>query len=197
MGSGSEIWHNLVSMGEPYPEKIIRSIAVYLFLLVALRLAGKRELGSASTADLIVILLISNTVQNAIIGNETSLIGGLFGAAILLAMNWAIARIEYHHSGFKRLVEGTPCVLIRDGAVDMEALHSQEMTREELLAACRSQNVADFTRIKVATLETNGMITIVPFDPPDVVTERLGRIEDSLRELLKRTGSAPDVEMAR
>ena len=163
---------------------------------IALRFFGKRELGNASTADLIVLLLISNTVQNAIIGDDLTLVGGIVGALVLLVLNWSIAKFEYRSHRFMRLVEGTPCVLIRDGNLDMDALHSQKITRDELMAACRNQNVADFSRIKLATLETNGMITVVPDNPPDVVTERLSQIEESLKELLRRSSPASDVGMA-
>jgi uncharacterized membrane protein YcaP (DUF421 family) len=192
----NEIWTNLSAMSEPWPEKVIRTVAVYLFLLALLRLAGKRELGNASTADLIVILLISNTVQNAIIGDETSLIGGIAGALILVLLNHGFAKYEYVNHRFMHLVEGEPAELIRDGKVVRETQDREKITDDELIAACRTQNVDGIARVKLATLETNGMITIVPEDPPDVVTERLNRIEEALGELLSRTEPGSGARLA-
>ena len=159
-------------------------------------MAGKRELGNASTADLIVLLLISNTVQNAIIGDDLTLLGGILGAAILLGLNWGISKYEYRNHWFMHKVEGTPSQLIVAGTPIEKTLRKEKITHDELMAACRNQNVADFSRVKVATLETNGMITVVPDNPPDVVTERLSRIEEALKELLRRSGSTSDAGTA-
>jgi uncharacterized membrane protein YcaP (DUF421 family) len=179
-------------MTEPYPEKIIRSIAVYVFVYIALRVAGKRELGHASTADLIVLLLISNTVQNAIIGDDTTLIGGLIGATILLALNKGIVQWGYHSHRFTRLVEGVPCDLIRDGEILTHMLLREKVTIQELAAACREQGVADFADVQRAVLETNGTISVIPKEPVDAVTEQLNQMEATLRELLRRS----DTELA-
>ena len=189
----NEILTNLFHMSEPWPEKIIRSMAVYLFVFIALRLAGKRELGHASTADLIVVLLISNTVQNAIIGDETSLIGGLVGAAILLTLNKGIVHWGYHSHRFTTLVEGIPCELIRDGEVLEPMLSREKVTIQELAAACREQGVADFSDVRRAVLETNGTISVVPRSPSEAMTDQLNQIEATLRELLRRS----DTELSR
>ena len=189
----NEILTNLFHMTEPYPEKIIRSIAVYLFVFIALRVAGKRELGHASTADLIVLLLISNTVQNAIIGDDTTLIGGLIGATVLLVLNKGIVQWGYHSHRFTRLVEGLPCDLIRDGEVLEHMLTREKVTVQELAAACREQGVADFAHVRRAVLETNGTISVIPTEAMDALTEQLNQIETTLRELLRRS----DTELAR
>jgi uncharacterized membrane protein YcaP (DUF421 family) len=189
----NEILTNLFHMTEPYPEKIIRSIAVYVFVYIALRVAGKRELGHASTADLIILLLISNTVQNAIIGDDTTLIGGLIGATVLFLLNKGIVQWGYHSHRFTRLVEGIPSDLIRDGEVLMHMLSREKLTIQELAAACREQGVADFADVRRAVLETNGTISVIPKVPSDEVTLQLNEMEATLRELLRRS----DTELAR
>src|SRR5260370_6178180 len=98
-------------------EKVIRPMVVYLFLLIAFRVAGKRELGQMTPFDLIVLLTISNVVQNAMIGADNSLGGGLIGAATLLIMNWVLARLSYYFPRFERLVEGQPTVLVENGKI--------------------------------------------------------------------------------
>src|SRR5437870_2428307 len=107
------LWSDLLVPGVPLAEKLIRTILVYVFLLVGLRLAGKREMSQLNSFDLVVLLLLSNTVQNAIIGNDNSVLGGLFGAAVLLLFNAALVRILYHYGKLDRL-EGTPETLMRN-----------------------------------------------------------------------------------
>jgi uncharacterized membrane protein YcaP (DUF421 family) len=187
-----QILSNLFDMGEPWPEKVIRSVAVYLFLFIALRLAGKRELGNVSTGDLIVVLLLANTVQNAIIGDETSLVGGLAGAVILIALNKAIVAASYHNRRFRRMVDGIPVELVVDGEVDEAALSREKVTLDELAMAVREQSVAGFENVKRAVLETNGMISVIPAsnDQSETIAERLDRIEAILSQLMQR--SDPD-----
>jgi len=184
-----QILNNLFDMSEPWPEKVIRSMAVYLFLFIALRLAGKRELGNVSTGDLIVVLLLANTVQNAIIGDETSLIGGLVGAVILIALNKAIVAAAYHNRRFRRLVDGIPVELVVDGEVDEAALSREKVTLDELAMAVREQNVAGLEDVKRAVLETNGIISVIPAsdDQVESISDRLARMEASLNELIRRT----------
>src|SRR5579871_2856364 len=107
------MWHFDIA----WQEKVIRTLVVYGFLLIGLRLAGKRELGQLNPFDLVVLLVLSNTVQNAIIGNDNSLIGGLVGAAFLLTLNYAVVRFLYRHPALDRLIEGDPDVLVRDGKI--------------------------------------------------------------------------------
>ena len=187
-----QILTNLFEMSEPWPEKVIRSVAVYLFLFIALRLAGKRELGNVSTGDLIVVLLLSNTVQNAIIGDETSLIGGLAGAAILIVLNKAIVFASYHNHRFRRMVDGEPVALIIDGKVDEAALTREKVTQDELAMAVREQNVAGFESVKRAVLETNGIISVIPSSDgeSETIVDRLSRIEAALNQLIQ--GSNPE-----
>jgi uncharacterized membrane protein YcaP (DUF421 family) len=184
-------YHNLFSMGEPWSEKIFRSVAVYLFLLIIIRLAGKREVGQVSTADLIVVLLLSNTVQNAIIGNETSLVGGLVGATVLILLNKIVVRAGYRFRGFGRLIDGEPLPLITDGTIQQDVLRMQQISLDELRAAVRDEGVGSLEDVDRATLETNGMISIIPrvTGSDAAIEERLERIETLINQLSERMQS--------
>ena len=184
-----QILNNLFDMSEPWPEKVIRSVVVYLLLFFALRLAGKRELGSVSTADLIVVLLLSNTVQNAIIGDDTSMIGGLAGAAILLLINRGLVLASYHSRAFRRMMDGLPVDLVVDGEVNEHALSREQVTLDELAMAVREQGVAEFEDVRRAVLETNGLISVIPEsdDSSKELANRLDRIETALNELVRRS----------
>src|SRR5262247_875762 len=111
----------------PLLEKLLRTVAVYFFLLIGLRVAGKRELSQLNSFDLVVLLLLSNTVQNAIIGNDNSLSGGLFGATILLVLNWTLVRTLYHY-GKLDAIEGAPDVLIQNGRLIHHHLERELIT---------------------------------------------------------------------
>src|ERR1700745_1917707 len=109
-----EIWKDMFVLGIPLLEKILRPIVIYAFVVVSLRLAGKRELAQLNPFDLVVLLTLSNTVQNAIIGNDNSVLGGIIGATTLLAMNYFVVRFLYSHETLDRLIEGDACVLIEN-----------------------------------------------------------------------------------
>ncbi|HRA49091.1 MAG TPA: DUF421 domain-containing protein, partial [Thermomicrobiales bacterium] len=158
-----------------------------------LRVAGKREIGQLSTSDLIVILLISNTVQNAIIGNETSLIGGLGGATILILLNKGLALVSYRSKSIERLIDGEPVVLVENGVLLRRMLDRERISPEELRAAARVQNVAAIEDIRMAVLETTGSISIIPrVTGSDVTIEhRLERIESLLNQMLEKQGLQP------
>src|SRR5512137_2640454 len=137
----ASFWSDMMLPGVSIAEKVLRPILVYLFLIVGFRLAGKRELAQLNPFDLVVLLTISNTVQNAIIGDDNSLLGGLLGAATLLVVNWFVVRWTFHHPRIERLVEGTPTVLVDHGVVNRDALAKELITVEELAAAGRRQGV--------------------------------------------------------
>src|SRR2546421_5503319 len=121
----AKIWTDILQPGIPIIEKIVRPILVYLFLIIGLRLAGKRELAQLNPFDLVVLLTLSNTVQNAIIGNDNSITGGVIGAVSLLVVNYAVVRFLYRHERIDRFVEGDPVVLIKDGRLLDEACVSE------------------------------------------------------------------------
>src|ERR687888_1840456 len=110
-------FHDMFVLGVPVAEKILRPVLVYAFLIVGLRLAGKRELAQLNPFDLVVLLTLSNTVQNAIIGNDNSVTGGLIGATTLLAVNYIVVRFLFKHEKLERLVEGDSDVLIENGKI--------------------------------------------------------------------------------
>src|ERR1700730_15616815 len=133
------MWSHMFALSLPVLEKILRPLIVYVFLIVGLRLAGKRELAQLNPFDLVVLLTLSNTVQNAIIGEDNSVTGGLIGAATLLAVNYLVVRFLYDHEGLDRIVEGRATMLIDKGAVIEANLHSELITHAELLAAAHKQ----------------------------------------------------------
>jgi uncharacterized membrane protein YcaP (DUF421 family) len=173
----------------PLLEKVLRSIAVYLFLVLALRLAGKRELAQLNSLDLVVLLLLSNTVQNAIIGPDNSLVGGLLGATVLLAANYLIVRLGFGHPALARALGGTPTTLVRKGHTLDGNLRRYLITREELMSAVRRQGAHHLKDLDVVVLEANGALTVEQRDRGEQVLERLDRIEAALA---RGQGQGPD-----
>jgi uncharacterized membrane protein YcaP (DUF421 family) len=167
-------------------EKVLRPIAVYVFLVIALRAAGKRELAQTNPLDLVVLLTLANTVQNAIIGEDNSVLGGFIGAATLLAVNYAVVRFAYQHRRFDEIVNGDQMPLVENGDLQRGNLKRLLLTEKELLAVCRHQGVRRLEDVDVATLETSGTISIFPRHPtPEEarfarLEERLARIEELL-----------------
>ena len=149
-------------------EKVFRSVVVYLFLLVAFRLTGKRQVGQLTPFDLVLLLLISNVVQNAVIGNDNSLGGGLLGAATILLLNLLVVEITYRSKRLRRLLEATPTILVHNGKILHQNLARERVTMEDLLAALRRNGVADIAHVRIAMLEENGGISVIPHtgEPP-------------------------------
>ena len=147
-----------------FGEKLVRTVFVYAFLLLGLRLAGKRELSQLNPFDLVVLLLLSNTVQNAINGNDNSLIGGLFGAAVLLALNGIVVRTLYHY-GKLDAVEGRPDTLVRNGRILRHRLERELITVSELEAAARRQGIESLAHVHECRLETGGALTFTERTP--------------------------------
>src|SRR5579871_6033880 len=127
-----KMWHEIFALGVPVAEKILRPVLVYVFLVVVLRVFGKRELAQLNPFDLVVLLSLSNTVQNAIIGDDNSLSGGLIGAFTLMGVNYLVVRFLFRHRRLDQILEGKPSVLIEDGQVRKEALAKELLTRSEL-----------------------------------------------------------------
>jgi uncharacterized membrane protein YcaP (DUF421 family) len=152
--------HALTHLDISWLEKTIRTVAVYAALAVLLRLAGKRDLAQLNTFDLVVILLLSNVVQNAIIGNDTSLVGGLFGAALLVATNAVVVRASAANARVAKVFEGRPTVLVEDGQFDDGALHREGLRRADVEAAIRRQGAHDETTVERATLEVGGTVVV-------------------------------------
>ena len=156
------MWHHMWHLDVSWQEKVLRAIFVYAFLLVALRLFGRRELSQLTAFDLIVLLTLSNILQNAMIGNDNSVAGGLIGAGVLLSVNAAIAYLAFRSRGFERLVEGAPQLLIHDGKVNRKAMRSTLITEQDLYAAIHDQGLERFDDVRLAIAEPNGNISVIP-----------------------------------
>ncbi len=143
-------------------EKILRSVVIYLFLLLAFRFTGKRQVGQLTPFDLVVLLVISNVVQNAVIGPDNSLGGGVLGAVVILALNWVVVELTYRSKRLRRVLEATPTLLIHNGRVLHDNLGRERLTLDDLHAALRRAGVADFEHVRVAVLEENGGISVIP-----------------------------------
>src|SRR6476661_2749487 len=165
----SKALHDMFFLGLPIAEKILRPIVVYVALILGLRLAGKRELAQLNPFDLIVLLTLSNTVQNAIIGNDNSFVGGVIGATTLLAVNYFVVRFLYSHEKLDHLIEGNCDELITDGKIRHDRLKKELMTEAALETAAHRQGFASLKDIDRAILEVGGSISFFPKDPtPEV-----------------------------
>jgi uncharacterized membrane protein YcaP (DUF421 family) len=145
----------------PYLDIVIRSAAVYLFMVIALRIFGKKELSQLNTADVILILLISNSVQNAMVGNNTTLWGGLAAATILFAINFILKKLIYRYKKFSDFMLEKPEILIHNGTLDFKNLSKLDITSDELKEAMREHGIEYFRDVKLAMLEIDGNISII------------------------------------
>jgi len=140
----------------------LRTAAIYLVAPIGLRLAGKREIGQMTVFDLVVLLLIANAVQNATVGPDTSLIGGVLAAVVLLVLNTVLARLRLRWPRLRRLVEGSPTLLVLCGEVLANHLRREGLDQDTLEAALREHGVANVTDVEMAVLEIDGSISVVP-----------------------------------
>ena len=144
-------------------EIVGRTLAVYAAVLAGLRLGGRREVGQLTPFDLVVVLLVANAVQNAMVGNDTSLLGGLVSAASLLVVNAVVARVRLRSPRLRELVEGVPVVLVQHGEWVQQNLRREQLTEDEVLAALREHGeVAGVSHVELAVLETDGSVSVVP-----------------------------------
>lgn len=174
----SPILDHMFHLPLPILEKLLRPVIVYLVLVLLLRLFGKRELAQLNPFDLVVLLSLSNTVQNAIIGDDNSVSGGVIGAIGLLGINWIVVRILFRSPRLTRMLEGRAAVLVRDGQVDRKALERESLTHTELIEVIHRQGFEHLHDVKRCELEPNGTFYVEPFDPS---------IEDKRhKELLER-----------
>ncbi len=147
-------------------EKILRSVVIYLFMLLAFRFTGKRQVGQLTPFDLVVLLIISNVVQNAVIGNDNSLTGGIIGAVTILALNYFVVEITFRSKRARRMLEATPTLLIHNGKVLEQNLARERITRDDLFAALRRNGLVAPDEVRFAVLEENGGISVVPHATP-------------------------------
>ena len=189
-------WASLVHPGIPILEKIVRTLAVYVFLFMGLRFAGKRELGQLNAFDLVMLLLLTSALQNAIIGDDTSLVGGLVGGLTLLVFNYLVVRFLYRHEKLDRLLEGDSDTLVQGGKLIEENLARELITRDELEAAARRQGIASLAEVETARLEVGGALTFVERTPSED-ERRHQELLDKLAELEKKLAAVVDGESAR
>ena len=188
----AKLWSDMFHLGIPVVEKMLRAVIVYFALVALVRIAGKRELAQLNPFDLVVLLTLSNTVQNAIIGDDNSVSGGIIGATTLILVNYLVVRFLYGHERLERLVEGDPDVLIEDGKVLHENLRRELITLPELETVAHKQGFASLADVDRAVLEPGGTISFFARKPePDVVryqelSARLDAILDELRGLRAR-----------
>jgi len=188
----SKILHDMFALSLPLAEKIARPMVVYLFLVIGLRLAGKRELAQLNPLDLVVLLTLSNAVQNAIIGEDNSVTGGVIGASTLLAINHWVVRYLYGHERVDRLVQGDPDVLIENGVINAERLKKELITMAEFQSAAHRQGFGSLDDIERAILEPGGTICFIGKKPTpelerhDQLVARLDEIAARLRALEAR-----------
>lgn len=148
----------------PTSEKILRSVIVYLFLLVMFRLLGKREVAQMTVFDLIVLLILSNVLQNAMIGPDNSVTGGLIGATAILVVNWVVGRLAFTSRWFERTIEGVPMLLAHRGKFVEQNLRRANISKEELLSNLRAQGVFHLDEVRAAVLEPSGRLSVLKED---------------------------------
>jgi uncharacterized membrane protein YcaP (DUF421 family) len=149
----------------PVLEKLLRPVIVYLFLIFFLRLFGKRELAQLNPFDLVVLLSLSNTVQNAMIGDDNSVTGGIIGAFALLAINYVLTMLLYRHPNVDKVVEGSATVLIRRGEVDWRAMKKEALSELELKSVLHKQGLNDYSEVEKCVLEPNGTFYVEEMTP--------------------------------
>jgi uncharacterized membrane protein YcaP (DUF421 family) len=183
------MWQSLFHLAIPVTEKVLRTACVYFSLVALLRLFGKRELAQLNPFDLVVLLSLSNTVQNALIGDDNSVIGGIIGAFSLLAINYVTVRFIFRHRRLDQLIEGKPTVLIKDGAVQRDALTKEMLTESELLTVAHRQGFSTLENIQTCVLEPGGSFFIESKHPSSderyraEVLARLAALSNQLSDL--------------
>jgi uncharacterized membrane protein YcaP (DUF421 family) len=188
------IWKDMFVITLPILEKILRPVIVYFFLVLMLRLSGKRELVQLNPFDLVVLLTLSNTVQNAIIGDDNSVSGGVLGASSLLAVNYLTVRFLYKHKKLDEIVEGKADLLIEGGKLRPEHLKKELITTAQLEAAARKQGFGSLSEVDQCSLEPGGTLSFIGKKPDaDVLRhkELLDRIDKLKDELAMLRGNRP------
>jgi uncharacterized membrane protein YcaP (DUF421 family) len=158
--AGTSIWHSMFDFEIPATEKILRTLGVYLGLAVIMRLAGKRQLAQLNSFDLIVMLLLSNVVQNAVIGPDNSLTGGLLGAVVLVGFNAGLERMATANKRARKIFEGTPTILVSDGKILEKQVRRVGLRKPEVLSALRHQGAFAVQDVRQAKLEPGGTISV-------------------------------------
>ncbi len=170
-------------INNPYLDIIIRSISVYFFMIIALRIFGKKELSQLNTADVILILLISNSVQNAMVGSNTSLLGGILAAFALFVINIIFKKMMLHSKFIKEMLQDKPEILIHNGKIEFKTLAKLGISSEELQEAMREHGVEHYKEIKLAMFEIDGSISIISGNKNLKQTHHKRKIHKTLGDL--------------
>jgi len=144
----------------PWWEFILRALIVYVFLAVLLRITGRRQIGQLAPFDLVLLLVLSNAVQNSMNGGDNSVSGGVLSAVTLVGVNWLVGYVTYRNKRLARVIEGRPEVLIHNGHVYRDVMRRERLTQAELDAALRQAGCASIDDVHFAMLENNGQITV-------------------------------------
>lgn len=187
------IFNDMFQLPLPILEKLLRPVIIYLVLVILLRLFGKRELAQLNPFDLVVLLSLSNTVQNAIIGDDNSVSGGIIGAIGLLGINWIVAKFLYKSPRLNQLMEGDSTVLIRNGKIDERAMRRESLTQEELMDVIHRQGFTTLDQVALCELEPSGTFYVEAVEPTS--TERqhaeiMTQLEALTREVAALRGEA-------
>lgn len=153
----TSLWH----LNQPWWEFVVRALLVYGFLLITLRLTGKRQVGQLAPFDLVLLLVLSNAVQNSMNAGDNTVAGGWILVTTLLAANGLINWLTYRSKAMESFIEGQPIVIVRNGVADERMLSRQRITRHELLSAIRQVGLTDITEVRYAILENNGRINVI------------------------------------
>ena len=152
----------MFTLATPAWDILVRTAAVYAVILVGLRLSGKREIGQMTVFDLVLLLLLANSVQNAMLGPDSSLTGGVIAALVLLSTNAMMARLRLRWPGLRRALEGSPTLLVLRGKLLEEHMRREGLDQEMIQAAVRQHGIADLKDVDIAVLEIDGSISVVP-----------------------------------
>src|SRR5246127_5020203 len=192
-----DIWKDMFVLAVPVAEKILRPIVVYFFLVIGLRLAGKRELAQLNPFDLVVLLTLSNTVQNAIIGDDNSVSGGIIGATSLLLINYLVVRFLYKHRALDQFIEGRADVLIEDGKIKTQNLKRELITVTQLEAQARKQGFDSLSEVQQCVLESGGTITFIGKKPGTDESRHqalMKRLDQLMAEMTRLRGEQPPLK---
>src|SRR6185312_3409910 len=187
-------WHDMFFLSIPIAEKLLRPVIVYFFLLIGLRLAGKRELAQLNPFDFIVLMTLSNTVQNAIIGDDNTVLGGMIGAAALLLINYLVVKAARSSRRIQRLLGGRADVLVKNGVIQKDHLERELISKAELLAAAHKQGISTLKEIDYCVLEPTGTLSFIQKRPtPDSsrheeLVSILGKLSEDLAVLRAAAG---------
>jgi uncharacterized membrane protein YcaP (DUF421 family) len=159
--------HDLLT-SERLPEVVLRTAVIYLAVLFGMRLAGKREIGQMKPFDLVTLLILSNAVQNAMVGQDSSLVGGLAAAAVILLLNFVVSRLRERSGLAETIFTGAPTLLVHDGRFIPEHLRAEHLSEPDVLQAMREHGVEDLGQVKSAVLEVDGSVSIIPVEGTEV-----------------------------